>query len=182
MVNETMPGLSLRAVTAADIPDLLALIRELAEFERLLHEVVATEALLAEALFGPDRNVEAIIARQGEVPVGFALWFHNFSTFVGRRGLYLEDLYIRPEYRGRGYGKALLSLLARVAVERGCGRMEWAVLDWNVRAEGFYRGLGAEPKSEWSIFRLAGAALEALASSNPAPAAKGQDARQGDAR
>jgi GNAT superfamily N-acetyltransferase len=181
MVDATVPGLSLQAVTAADVAELLALIRELAEFERLLHEVVATEALLVAALFGPDRNIEAIIAREGDTAVGFALWFHNFSTFVGRRGLYLEDLYIRPEYRGRGYGKALLSQLARLAVERGCGRMEWAVLDWNVRAEGFYRGLGAEPKSEWSIFRLAGAALEALASSNPAPAANGQQTKQGDA-
>lgn len=181
MVMEQTPGLSLRAVTAADVAELLALIRELAEFERLLHEVVATEALLVEALFGPERNVEAIIAREGATAVGFALWFHNFSTFVGRRGLYLEDLYIRPEYRGRGYGKALLAQLARLAVERGCGRMEWAVLDWNVRAEGFYRGLGAEPKSEWSIFRLAGPALAALASSNPAPAANGLGTKQGDA-
>jgi len=181
MVTEAMPGLNLRAVSAADVAELLVLIRELAEFERLQHEVVATEDLLAEALFGPTRNVEAIIAREGETAVGFALWFHNFSTFVGRRGLYLEDLYIRPGYRGRGHGKALLSHLARLAVERGCGRMEWAVLDWNVRAEGFYRGLGAEPKSEWSIFRLAGAPLAALASSNPAPAAKGQQTAQGDA-
>ncbi len=123
---------SLQPVTPPDVPDLLGLIRELARFERLEHEV-------------------------------------NFSTFVGRRGLYLEDLYVRPEHRGRGYGKAMLTHLARLAVERGCGRMEWAVLDWNVRAEDFYRSLGAEPKSEWRIFRLAGPALAAAASSGGPP-------------
>jgi GNAT superfamily N-acetyltransferase len=159
------PAFILQPVTRSDVPELLALIRELARFERLEHEVVATEELLAEALFGQSRNAEALVAREGGVAVGFALWFHNFSTFVGRRGLYLEDLYVRPEHRGRGYGKAMLTHLARLAVERGCGRMEWAVLDWNVRAEDFYRSLGAEPKSEWRIFRLAGPALAAAASS-----------------
>ncbi|MCU0975764.1 MAG: GNAT family N-acetyltransferase [Steroidobacteraceae bacterium] len=165
---------TLQPVTRADVPELLALIRELARFERLEHEVVATEALLAEALFGATRNAEALIGRKGGEAVGFALWFHNFSTFVGRRGLYLEDLYIRPEHRGRGYGRAMLTHLARLALERGCGRMEWAVLDWNVRAEDFYRSLGAEPKSEWRIFRLAGPALAATASSSGAPDANGQ--------
>lgn len=160
---------SLQPVTRSDVPELLGLIRELARFERLEHEVVASEELLAEALFGASRNAEALIAREGGVAVGFALWFHNFSTFVGRRGLYLEDLYVRPEHRGRGYGKAMLTHLARLAVERGCGRMEWAVLDWNVRAEDFYRSLGAEPKSEWRIFRLAGPALAAAASSGGPP-------------
>lgn len=164
--------LTLDPVTPADVPVLLTLIRELARFERLEHEVVATEPLLAEALFGESRNVEALIAREGAAVVGFALWFHDFSTFVGRRGLYLEDLYVRPEYRGRGYGKAMLAHLARLAVERGCGRMEWAVLDWNLRAEGFYRSLGAEPKSEWTVYRLSGAALEAAASSAGTVAAK----------
>ena len=156
---------TLQPVTRPDVPGLLDLIRELARFERLEHEVVATGELLAEALFGASRNAEALIAREGGVAVGFALWFHNFSTFVGRRGLYLEDLYVRPEYRGRRYGKAMLTHLARLAVERGCGRMEWSVLDWNVRAEEFYRSLGAEPKSEWRIFRLAGPELAAAASS-----------------
>ena len=163
---------ALEPVTPSDVAELLALIRELARFERLEHEVVATEPLLAEALFGESRNVEALIAREGAEAVGFALWFHDFSTFVGRRGLYLEDLYVRPEYRGRGYGKAMLVHLARLAVARGCGRMEWAVLDWNVRAEGFYRSLGAEPKSEWTIFRLSGEALEAAASSTGPSATK----------
>jgi GNAT superfamily N-acetyltransferase len=163
------PAFTLEPVTRHEIPELLALIRELARFERLEHEVVATEDLLAESLFGASRSAEAMIAREGGAAVGFALWFHNFSTFVGRRGLYLEDLYVRPDYRGRGYGRAMLTHLARLAVERGCGRMEWAVLDWNVRAEDFYRSLGAEPKSEWRIFRLAGPALVAAASSSGTP-------------
>jgi GNAT superfamily N-acetyltransferase len=172
-----IPPLTLQPVAPAGIPVLLGLIRELARFERLEHEVVATQELLAAALFGPERTAEALIAREGDEPVGFALWFHNFSTFVGRRGLYLEDLYVRPEHRGRGYGKAMLLHLARLAVERGCGRMEWAVLDWNVRAEGFYRSLGAEPKSEWTIFRLAGEALSAAAASaGPAGANVAEDA------
>jgi GNAT superfamily N-acetyltransferase len=160
---------TMRPVTPAEVPELLGLIRELARFERLEHEVVATEPLLAQALSGG--SVEALVAREGTLAVGFALWFHNFSTFVGRRGLYLEDLYVRPEHRGRGYGRAMLLHLARLAVERGCGRMEWAVLDWNVRAEEFYRSLGAEAKSEWTIFRLAGPALAAAASSAGPPAA-----------
>jgi GNAT superfamily N-acetyltransferase len=175
------PQFTLQPATPADVPVLLGLILELARFERLEHEVVATEALLAEALFGESRNAEALIAREGGQAVGFALWFHNFSTFVGRRGLYLEDLYVRPEYRGRGYGKAMLTHLARLAVERGCGRMEWAVLDWNVRAEDFYRSLGAEPKTEWRIFRLAGAALAAAASSAVPPGANGKETAGGTA-
>ncbi len=172
---------TLRPVAATEVDELLALIRELASFERLEHEVVATGPMLAEALFGEARSVEALIAREGSEAVGFALWFHNFSTFVGRRGLYLEDLYVRPEYRGRGYGRAMLLHLARLAVERGCGRMEWAVLDWNVRAEEFYRSLGAEAKSEWTIFRLAGPALAAAASSADPPAANSRQTAGGDA-
>lgn len=150
-------------VGPGDVDTLLALVRELAEFERLSHEVVATPAQLDAALFGPQANVEAVLARLDDEVVGFALWFHNFSTFVGRRGLYLEDLYVRPAHRGRGYGQALLRHLAAIAVERGCGRMEWAVLDWNRRAIAFYRGLGAEPQEAWRIFRLSGVALERMA-------------------
>ena len=156
-------GLDIARACPGDVDMLLELVRELAEFERLSHEVVATPAQLEAALFGAHANVEAVLARvEGEV-VGFALWFHNFSTFVGRRGLYLEDLYIRPAHRGRGYGQALLRHLAAIAVERGCGRMEWAVLDWNQRAVDFYRGLGAAPQDAWTIFRLSGEALERVA-------------------
>lgn len=167
------PGLSLTPVTRGDVPALLGLILELARFERLEHEVVATETLLEDALFGPGRNAEAVIARDGDTLVGFALWFHNFSTFLGRRGLYLEDLYVRPEHRGKGYGRTLLAYVAGIAVERDCGRMEWAVLDWNVRAEGFYQSMGAEPKTEWTIFRLSGPALVAAAESAAHRAANG---------
>jgi len=151
------------AATRADVPDILALIRELAEYERLLHEVVATEASLEQALFGPASNVEAVVARvEGEV-AGFALYFHNFSTFLSRRGLYLEDLYVRPEYRGKGCGQALLSHLAALALQRGCGRLEWSVLDWNRRAIDFYQSMGAVPVSGWTIFRVSGEALDRLA-------------------
>jgi GNAT superfamily N-acetyltransferase len=150
-------------VGPGDVDTLLALVRELAEFERLSREVVATPAQLDAALFGPQANVEAVLARLDDEVVGFALWFHNFSTFVGRRGLYLEDLYVRPAHRGRGYGQALLRHLAAIAVERGCGRMEWAVLDWNRRAIDFYQGLGAEPQEAWRIFRLCGVALGRMA-------------------
>lgn len=150
-----------------DVATLLALVRELAEFERLSHEVVTDEKQLHAALFGARANVEAVIARADGEVVGFALWFHNFSTFVGRRGLYLEDLYVRPAHRGRGYGEALLRHLAGIAVERGCGRMEWAVLDWNERAIDFYRRLGAEPQDAWTIFRLAGGALERASRREP---------------
>lgn len=175
------PVFTLRPATPADVPVLLGLVRELARFERLEHEVVATEPDFAEALFGPTRNVEAVVARVEGEPVGFALWFHDFSTFVGRRGLYLEDLYVRPEHRGRGYGRAMLLHLVRLAVERGCGRMEWAVLDWNVRAEEFYRGLGAVPKTEWNIFRLEGAALAEAAASVATPGANRLGNGPGDA-
>jgi len=155
--------LEISAAGPDDVETLLDLVVELAQFERLSHEVVATPADLHAALFGPAANVEAVLARAETEVVGFALWFHNFSTFVGRRGLYLEDLYVRPAHRGKGYGRALLGHLARIAVERGCGRMEWAVLDWNERAIDFYRGLGAEPQDAWKIFRLTGTALGRVA-------------------
>jgi GNAT superfamily N-acetyltransferase len=161
-------GVTQRFATAEDVPLILAMIRELAEYERLSHEVVADEALLRQSLFGDRRVAEVIIAEEHGEPLAFALFFHNFSTFVGRPGIYLEDIYVRPPARGRGIGKALLVLLAKIAVERGCGRMEWSVLDWNEPAIGFYRKLGATTMDEWTVFRLAGPALEGLARSGGA--------------
>jgi GNAT superfamily N-acetyltransferase len=146
-----------------DIPLILQLIRDLAEYERMSDEAVATEAGLREALFGPRPDAEVIIAYAGDRPAGFALFFHNFSTFVGKRGLYLEDLFVKPEFRGLGVGRRLLGELARIAVERGCGRFEWTVLDWNEPAIGFYKKLGARPMNGWTIFRLTGEALADLA-------------------
>jgi GNAT superfamily N-acetyltransferase len=151
----------------SDIPLILALINELAEYEKLQHQVVATEATLRQALFGPRPGAESLIARIGGEPAGFALYFHNFSTFLGRHGLYLEDLFVRPAFRGRAIGKSLLVHLARLAVERGCGRFEWAVLDWNQPARDFYEALGAEANSAWVSYRIAGEALERLASIIP---------------
>jgi GNAT superfamily N-acetyltransferase len=151
--------------TPADVPTVLEFIRELAEYERLASDVVATEAMVYEALFAPAPAAEVLLARLGDATVGFALYFHNFSTFLGRRGLYLEDLFVRPAARGRGVGRALLAALARVAVDRGCGRMEWSVLDWNTPAIAFYESLGARPLAEWTVFRLAGDALTAVAAS-----------------
>ncbi len=141
------------------------MIRELADYERAVHEVVATEELLRESLFGADPAVFALIAQDdvsGDV-VGFALWFRNFSTWLGRHGVYLEDLYVRPEHRGSGHGKALLQELARIAVDRGYGRFEWWVLDWNTPALDFYRSIGAEPMDEWTVQRVTGDALTRLA-------------------
>ena len=158
-----MSNCAIESATPADIPEILVLIRELAEYERLLHEVVATEASLEQALFGAGSNVEAVVARADGVVAGFALYFHNFSTFLSRRGLYLEDLYVRPEHRGKGYGHALLSHLAALALDRGCGRLEWTVLDWNRRAIDFYQAMGAVPVSDWTIFRVSGDALDKLA-------------------
>lgn len=155
--------MTLRPATAADVPQILAFIRGLAEYERLLHEVVATEDGLRQALFGPRPYAEVVLAEDAGVPVGFALFFHTFSTFLGQPGIYLEDLFVIPEARGRGVGKALLAELARLAIARGCGRVEWAVLDWNAPAIGFYDSLGARPNEEWNVYRLTGAPLAALA-------------------
>jgi GNAT superfamily N-acetyltransferase len=167
---KTIPGmpdaalpLRIEPAIEADVPLILGFIRELAEYERMLDKVVATEAGLREQLFGARPGAEVVIARSEGQPVGFALYFHNFSTFLGRRGLYLEDLFVRPSHRGRGVGRALLAHLARNALERGCGRLEWWVLDWNEPAIGFYRKLGAEPMSDWTVFRLSGAPLAELA-------------------
>ena len=153
----------LRAATAADVPLILQMIRELAEFEKLLDRVVATETLLHDALFGEVRRAEVLIAEVDGVPAAFALYCHNFSTFVGRAGLYLEDLYVRPPFRSLGIGKALWIALAKIAVSRGCGRYEWSVLDWNQSAIGFYQRLGAVAQDDWTVFRLDGDALQRLA-------------------
>jgi GNAT superfamily N-acetyltransferase len=161
-------SVAVRPATAADVPLVLDLIRGLAEYERLAHEVRATEDGLHDALFGPQPGAEALIAEVHGAPVGFALFFHNFSTFLGRRGLYLEDLFVRPEYRGTGIGRRLLAEVAALAVARGCQRLEWSVLKWNAPAIGFYRALGAVPLDEWTTFRLAGDTLATLAAARPA--------------
>ena len=153
----------IRPATEADVPLVLRFIRELAEYEKLLHEVVATEARLRETLFGARAHAEVVIAEEGGEPVGFALFFHNYSTFLAQPGIYLEDLYVRPEARGRGAGRLLLAHLARLAKERGCGRLEWWVLDWNEPAIRFYRALGAQPMDDWTVFRVTGDALDRLA-------------------
>lgn len=152
----------IRPAEAADVPVVAALIRWLARFEKLEHEVTMTEERLADNLFGQRRFAETLLAEDAGVPVGFALFFHNFSTFLAQPGIYLEDLFVVPEHRGVGIGRALLKELARVAVERGCGRLEWSVLDWNRDAIGFYERLGARPNSEWTVYRLTGEALNAL--------------------
>jgi GNAT superfamily N-acetyltransferase len=151
--------IAVRAAAPADVPLLLELIRALAEYEKLSHQVVATEELLTETLFGPRPVAEAIIGELDGAPAGFAIFFQSYSTFLARRGLYLEDLFVRPALRGRGVGRALFVHLAQLAVARGCGRFEWSVLDWNQPAIGFYKSLGAEPMSEWTVFRLTGEAL-----------------------
>lgn len=158
----------IRTAVEADVPLILRFIRELAEYERLLHEVVATEDRLRETLFGARPGAEVVIAEEAGAPVGFALFFHNYSTFLAQPGLYLEDLYVRPEARGRGAGRALLAHLARLAKERGCGRLEWWVLDWNESAIRFYRSLGAQAMDDWTVFRLTGADLDRLAAETPA--------------
>ena len=157
--------ISIRQATPHDVPLVLEFIRELARYERLEHEVSASEAELGEALFGKRPYAEVVFACSDGKALGFALFFHNFSTFKGRPGIYLEDLYVRPEARGRGIGRQLLAHLARTAVERRCSRLEWAVLDWNEPSIGFYRSLGAVPMDEWSIFRLTGEPLALLAGS-----------------
>lgn len=158
------PTITLRPATRADVPQILAFIRELAEYEKLAHEAVATEAGMAEQLFGERPAAEVVMAEVDGQPAGFALFFHNFSTFLGQRGLYLEDLFVRPGFRGLGLGHRLMTHLARLAVERGCGRFEWSVLDWNAPAIGFYRRLGAVGLEEWTVQRVTGQALRDLAS------------------
>jgi GNAT superfamily N-acetyltransferase len=172
-VGEDPPpaGVEIRPARPGEAPLVLALIRELAEYERLAHEVKATAEDVAAALFGERPDAESLLAFLDGEPVGFALFFHNYSTFVGRPGLYLEDLFVRPAARGLGIGQALLRRLAGVALERDCGRMEWAVLDWNEPAIGFYHSLGAQAMDAWTVYRLEGPNLAALA----AGAAPAQD-------
>src|SRR5262245_34955478 len=155
--------LRIRIATRADIPVLLELIRGLAEYEKLTQSALAAEALLERELFAPKSNAEAILGFAGGAAVGFAVYFHNFSTFLGRRGLYLEDLFVRPDHRKRGYGRALLLHVARIAHERRCGRFEWMALDWNEPAIRFYKALGAAELPEWRLFRVTGEAMARLA-------------------
>lgn len=164
VLMEPLPGeaLTIRPAIPADVPVILSLIRELAEYESLSHEVVATEELLQEWLFEKKR-AEVLIAELDGEPVASALFFHNFSTFLGRAGLYLEDLYVRPDFRGRGIGTKIFRHLARLAVERGCGRLEWACLDWNESSIAFYRSMGAKTLDDWTVYRLDGDTLAALA-------------------
>lgn len=157
-----MKGLSIRPAERGDVALLLSLIKELAEFEKLAHEVVADEEVLSASLFGEESTAEAVLAEVDGMPVAFALFFHNFSTFLGRPGLYLEDLYVRSSHRGQGIGRRLLAHLAKIACERGCGRMEWWVLDWNRDAIKFYEGLGARPMRDWTVYRLTGQELRTL--------------------
>jgi len=156
-------SVTIRSAMPADLPLIAELIRALAEYEKLAHEVRFDEATLGDKLFGPRPYAEVLIGEVDGKAMGFALFFHNFSTFEGRPGIYLEDLFVRPEARGQGLGKALLAELARLAVERGCARLEWWVLDWNESSIGFYKSLGARPMDEWTVMRVDGAALASLA-------------------
>ena len=158
-----MPNFLIRPATAQDIPLIRSFICQLAEYERLSHEAVMTDEVLRETLFGARRYAEALLGYADDQPVAFAVFFHNFSTFLGRPGLYLEDLFVVPEMRGKGYGKAMLVELAKIAHERKCGRFEWSVLDWNEPSIRFYKNLGAVPMDGWTIFRVTGDALERLA-------------------
>ena len=160
-----MDTLTIRTVTIADTGTLLDLIRGLAEYEHLSHLVTATEATLKDALFGSRPGAEALLAFEHDDPIGFAVFFHNFSTFLGKRGLWLEDIFVKPGYRGKGYGRALFLHVARLAHERGCGRYEWAALDWNEPAIRFYKSMGAVALDDWTIFRVMGEPLAELAKS-----------------
>lgn len=154
--------MEIRYAERKDVALILQFIKELAQYEKMSDEVVATEAILEDWLFDRKR-AEVIFALEGDTEVGFALFFHNFSTFLGRSGLYLEDLFVKPEYRGKGYGKGLLKTLAKIAVERECGRLEWVCLDWNQPSIDFYKSMGAIPMDEWTIYRVAGERLKDMA-------------------
>jgi len=163
-VSETSRDLLIRPARPADAALVLEFVRELAEYERLGHLVTATEQTLRDSLFGSTPGAEVLLAFERDAPIGFAVFFHNFSTFLGRRGLWLEDLYVKPQFRRQGYGRALLLEVARIAGERNSGRFEWAALDWNTPAIEFYKSLGAVPLHDWTIFRVTGESLEKLAS------------------
>lgn len=154
--------MKIRYAERKDCALILQFIKELADYEKMLNEVMATPEILEEWIFDKHK-AEVIFAMEGDTEVGFALFFHNFSTFVGRAGIYLEDLFVRPEHRGKGYGKGLLQQLAKIAVERGCGRLEWVCLDWNQPSIDFYKSLGAVPMDEWTIYRIAGPRLKEFA-------------------
>ncbi len=158
-----MPKIGIRPATVEDVPLILSFVRELAGYERLSHEVSATEDLLRFHLFGERREAEVLIGHHVDEPAGFALFFHNFSTFLGRPGIYLEDLYVKSEFRGKGIGRAMLVYLAGLAKERNWGRLEWSVLNWNEPAIRLYRGVGAVSMDEWTVYRVAGEALDELA-------------------
>ena len=164
MTTATVPAFRIERATERDVPLILRLIKGLADYEKLTDEVRATEDDLRQSLFGPNPSAEVVVGYAGDEPVGFALFFHNYSTFLARPGMYLEDLFVLPEWRGHGYGRQLLAHLATLAVERGCGRLEWAVLDWNEPAIGFYKSLGAKPLHDWTVFRVTGDGLHQLAS------------------
>ena len=154
MENQLKEKLVIREATKKDVPLILSLIKELAMYEKLLHEVVATEDQLTEMLFGQKKYAEVLIANYDNENAGFALFFHNFSTFLGKPGIYLEDLYVKPQLRGKGIGKSLLLSLVKLAKERNCGRVEWAVLNWNEPSIKFYESLGAKPMNQWTVYRL----------------------------
>ncbi|HEY6213846.1 MAG TPA: GNAT family N-acetyltransferase [Vicinamibacterales bacterium] len=154
---------TITAASERDVPTILQMIKALAEYEKLSHAVTATEERLRDTLFGPRPAAEVLMAYADDHPAGFALFFHNYSTFLGQRGVYLEDLFVAPQWRGKGLGRQLLARLAHIALDRGCGRLEWSVLDWNTPAIGFYRRLGAVPMDDWTIFRVAGDSLQRLA-------------------
>ena len=161
--SSSVPKLEIRTATSADVPTILALIKELADYERLSREVVATEEDLYQWLFGDRPVAEVVIGEHQGIPVSYALFFYNFSTFLGKPGLYLEDLYVKPDYRHQGFGRTLLAYMARLAKTRNCCRFEWAVLNWNAPAIELYEKLGAVPTKEWTVYRLSGEALDRLA-------------------
>jgi GNAT superfamily N-acetyltransferase len=163
LIKTNNPDVTFRFAKEEDVPLILSLIKGIAEYEKLLHEVVATEEILRNSLFGKTRFAEVLIAYYKNEAVGFALFFHNFSTFLGKPGIYLEDLFVNPEMRGKGIGKILLSYLGKIAIERDCGRVEWSVLDWNEPAIKFYKNLGAKPMDEWTVFRVTGDSIKKLA-------------------
>ncbi len=163
MGNGQLTNYEIRPAAREDVPVIYSFVCELAEYEKLSHAVVAAESDMDEALFGENPVAECIVMEYEGRSVGFALFFRSFSTFVGRPGIYLEDLYVQPEMRGKGMGRAMLTHLAKLAVERGCGRLEWSVLNWNESAIGFYKSLGAVPMDEWTVFRMTGESLERFA-------------------
>ena len=171
---KTGQDFQIRAARVEDVPVILQLIRDLATYERAPDEVTATEEQLVDVLFGDQRVAEALLAFEGQSAVGFAVYFYNFSTWLGRAGLYLEDLFVNPDKRGKGYGRALLVELAKIARDRGCGRMEWAVLNWNAPAIRFYRAIGAKPMNEWTVFRLTRDEIATLANAPDTAATREQ--------